>query len=68
MSDVLLDPLARRAGLVATGPFNLGQPDEFRVPDQGCHRSLPDTTFVATVPVVVEALSPGDETYDRLAF
>ena len=32
----LLGPLARAAGLGGTGPFNLGEPDDFRVPDVVC--------------------------------
>src|SRR5712692_10522064 len=36
----LLGPYARRAGLIGTGPFNLGEPDDFRVPDRGYHRTL----------------------------
>ena len=31
----LLGPYADKAGLVGTGAFNLGQPDDYRVPDRG---------------------------------
>jgi Uma2 family endonuclease len=65
---VLLAPLARHAGLVGTDPFNLGQPNDFRVPDGGYHRGLPTTTWVPTAAVVVEVVSPDDETYDKFAF
>lgn len=65
---VLLDPFANAAGLSATGPFNLGKADDFRVPDQGYHRALPETTFAATVAVAVEVISPGDETSEKLPF
>jgi Uma2 family endonuclease len=66
----LLGPLARKAGLVAGGPFNLGRPDDFRVPDRGLHRSGlgPDTVCLATAAMVVEIVSPNDETYDKLPF
>lgn len=64
----LLGPYVDAAGLVGTGPFNLGCPDDFRVPDGGCHRGLPGTTYVTTAAVVIEIVSPGDETYDKLAF
>lgn len=64
----VLRPRAERAGLVGTGPFNLGTPDDFRVPDQGYHRGLPHTVFVPTAVVVVEIVSQGDETYDKLPF
>jgi hypothetical protein len=55
---VLLRPLALGAGLVGTGAFNLGSPDDYRVPDRGLHRGLPTTTFVPTAAVVVEIVSP----------
>ncbi len=64
----LLRPLARRAGLVSTGPFNLGVPDDFRVPDGGLHRGDATEVFLPTVAVVVEVLSPHDETYEKLPF
>src|SRR5262245_59005249 len=65
---VLLAPLARAGGLVGTDPFNLGKPDDYRVPDRGYHRALPSTTWVPTAAVVVEVVSPDDETYDKLPF
>jgi hypothetical protein len=65
---VVLAPLARAAGLVGTGPFNLGQADDYRVPDRGYHRGLPRSTWVPTAAVVVEVVSPDDETYDKFGF
>ena len=67
---VLLDPLATHAQMVTTGPFNLGQPDDFRVPDRGVHRGRPDpqAVYLDTAAVVIEIVSPGDETYDKLPF
>ena len=65
---VLIDPHTRRAGLVGTGPFNLGAPDNYRVPDRGLHRGLPSTTWVRTAAMVVEIVSPDDETWDKLDF
>lgn len=66
----ILGPLGRRAGLLARGPFNLGGPDDFRVPDRGLHRTVPgpDAVYLATAAMVVEIVSPGDETYDKLPF
>lgn len=64
----LLKPLANQAGLISTAPFNLGQPDDFRVPDGGLHRALPTTLYVPTAAVVIEIESPDDETWDKLAF
>ncbi|HUJ67457.1 MAG TPA: Uma2 family endonuclease [Acidimicrobiales bacterium] len=65
---VLLHPLARAAGLGGTGPFNLGQPDDFRVPDRGLHRQRPHALWVPTAAVVIEIESPDDETCDKLDF
>lgn len=38
---VVLHPLARRAGLFHTGPFNLGDPNDYRVPDRPPPRGTP---------------------------
>lgn len=65
---VLLDPYARAAGLVATGPFNLGAADDYRVPDHGYHHHLPGDVWVASAAVVVEVMSPDDETYAKFGF
>jgi len=64
----LLGPLARAAGLVGTGPFNLGDADDYRVPDRGYHRSLPSAVWVPTAAIVVEVISPDDETWAKFAF
>lgn len=65
---VLLDPFATVAGLVATGPFNLGSIDDYRVPDHGYHRRLPHDVWVPTVALVVEVVSPDDETFAKFDF
>jgi Putative restriction endonuclease len=65
---VLLEPLVKRAGLISTAAFNLGQPEDFRVPDGGLHRSLPTTVYVPTAAAVVEIESPDDETWEKLDF
>ena len=65
---VLLHPYAQAAGLTGTGPFNLGGPDDYRVPDRGYHRGQPKGTWVPSVAVVVEILSPDDETYEKFGF
>jgi Uma2 family endonuclease len=65
---VLLHPYAQAAGLVGTGPFNLGSPDDYRVPDRGYHRVHPVGTWLATAAVVVEIVSPDDETYEKFGF
>ena len=65
---VLLAPHARGRGLVGSGPFNLGVPRNFRVPDRAYHRGNPTGTWVATVALVIEILSPRDETYEKFGF
>jgi Uma2 family endonuclease len=65
----LLGPLAREAGLVPRlGIFNLGDADNYRVPDGGLLRPGQDAVYLPTAAVVVEIVSPGDETYDKLPF
>ncbi len=59
---------ADAAGLVGTGAFNLGEPDDYRVPDHGYHHELPTATYVPTAAVVVEVVSPDDETYEKFGF
>jgi Uma2 family endonuclease len=65
---VCLGPLAEARGLIGSGPFNLGSPDNYRVPDAGYHRGVPNTTFVATAAVVIEVVSPDDETFAKFTF
>jgi Uma2 family endonuclease len=67
---VLLDGPARAAGLVpAMGEFNLGSSEEdFRVPDGGVHRAIPLATWHPTAALVVEIVSPGDESWQKLPF
>jgi Uma2 family endonuclease len=64
----LLGPFARAAGLVGTGPFNLGEPEDYRVPNRGYHRGLPAGVWVPTAAIVVEVVSPDDETWSKLGF
>ncbi|CAN5555724.1 MAG: Uma2 family endonuclease [Iamia sp.] len=64
----LLGPPARARGLVGTGPFNLGTPDDYRVPDRGIHREAPSATFVRTAALVIEIVSPDDESWAKLVF
>jgi Uma2 family endonuclease len=65
---LLLEPWAQRAGLMGTGAFNLGAPEDFRVPDGGFHRTRPGSVYVASAPVVVEIVSPDDETFAKFGF
>ena len=65
---LLLDGAARAAGLESTSEFNPGEPDDYRIPDGGLHRLTPDGLYLPTAALVIEILSPGDETWDKLAF
>lgn len=64
----LLWPRALKAGFLTSTAFNLGQRDDYRVPDGGVHRDRPAGVFVATAAMVVEIASPGDETLAKLDF
>ena len=65
----LLGPLARDAGLAPRlGIFNLGQADDYRVPDGGLLRPGRDAVYVPTAALVVEIVSPGDDTWEKLEF
>jgi Uma2 family endonuclease len=67
--SVLLDAPARTAGLHVSAEFNLGLgKDDFRVPDLGVHRELCSGTWIPTAAIVVEILSPADETWQKLPF
>lgn len=49
--------------------FNLGEDDDdFRVPDGGVHRRRPAGTLHPTAAIVVEVVSPGDETWQKPPF
>ena len=67
---VLLDGPARAGGLLpAMGEFNLGESEhDFRVPDGGLHRPGAAGVWLHTAAVVVEILSPGDESWQKLPF
>ena len=65
----ILRPLAQAAGLEAVGQFNLGESEhDFRVPDGGLHRTSPRGTLFATAALVVEIVSPSDESWQKLPF
>lgn len=58
----------RPSGFVGSGPFNLGEPDDYRVPDRGLHRARSAGVWEATAAMVVEIVSAGDETFEKFAF
>jgi Uma2 family endonuclease len=65
---VLLDAPARANGLVVGLEFNLGTKNNYRVPDLGVHSEPQLGIRVPTAAIVVEILSPEDETWEKLPF
>ena len=66
---VLLNGPARASGLFPTiGEFNLGREHDFRVPDGGLHHQRLRGVWHSTAALVVEIVSPGDETWEKLPF
>jgi Uma2 family endonuclease len=65
---VLLDQPARAGGLRPVGEFNLGEPEDYRVPDGGLHAPGEPQLFYPTAKLVVEVVSPDDETWAKLGF
>jgi Uma2 family endonuclease len=64
----VLGPMARSAGLHIVGPTNIGRPGDFRVPDLVVLRGARDVTWNPTAAIVVEVVSPGDESRRKLDF
>jgi Uma2 family endonuclease len=66
----LLGAPARAAGLVpAMHQVNLGESEaDYRVPDGALHRTIPRSTWFPTAALVVEIVSPGDESWKKLPF
>src|SRR5690348_15956040 len=64
----ILAPLAATAGLRVLGQFNLGDEGDYRVPDGALVRPGPDAVYLPTAALVLEIVSPGDETWEKLGF
>ncbi len=65
----LLGPCADAAGLRLSGECNLGEGEQdFRVPDGAIHRTGASGTWHPTAALVVEIVSPGDESWEKLPF
>ena len=66
---VLLDQPARQAALrPRLGIFNLGEPDDYRIPDGGLLRPGEEAVYLPAAALVVEIVSPDDKTWDKLGF
>ena len=64
----LLDGPARAAGLEASGPVNIGGAEDYRVPDAALLAPGPDGVYLPSAALVVEIVSPEDETWAKLPF
>ncbi len=65
----VLGPVARAAGLEPLiREFGLGSPKDYRVPDGGLHRPGAGGVWHHTAALVLEILSAGDETWQKLPF
>jgi Uma2 family endonuclease len=65
----ILQGPAAAAGLTVVGQFNLGEDEhDYRVPDGGLHRDFTDRVFYPTAALVIEIVSPGDESWGKLDF
>ncbi len=62
----ILGPLADEAGLLVRGPSNIGGPQDFRVPDVAFFRGGAGVTWHDGAAIVVEVVSPGDESRRKL--
>jgi Uma2 family endonuclease len=66
---MILGPAASSAGLEAIGQSNLGESEhDFRVPDGTLHRPGASGTWHPTAALVIEIVSPGDESWEKLPF
>ena len=66
---VILDPLVSAAGLEAVvGGVNIGDPRDYRIPDGSLHRPGSGGTYLSSAELVVEIVSPDDDTWKKLAF
>jgi hypothetical protein len=65
-----LGPLARASGLEpGMGEFNLGESEyDYRIPDGGLHRPGASGVWHPTAALVVEIVSRGDESWEKLPF
>jgi Uma2 family endonuclease len=65
---LLLGPLAPASGLRPYAEINVGTREDFRVPDLALLRPGPGGVYLHTAALVVEVVSPGDETWQKLPF
>jgi Uma2 family endonuclease len=59
---------ARAAGLRGSGPVNIGKAADYRVPDAAYFRTRSTALWNPTAAIVVEIVSPGDESREKFGF
>jgi len=64
----ILGPLARAQGLRVGGSTNIGREGNYRVPDRLVARHPIRGVYQPTAAMVVEVLSPDDETFEKFGF
>lgn len=65
----IIRPLAERAGLTMTSSCNLGEGEhDFRVPDCALHPPGAAGVWHPTAAMVIEVVSPRDESFEKLPF
>ena len=64
----MLGPHAEAAGFELTGGVGIGVQDDYRVPDLALHRPGAPPQWHPTAALVVEVVSPNDESWQKLPF
>jgi Uma2 family endonuclease len=64
----VLGPFADDAGLLGATTCNIGSPTDYRIPDRAYFRGGEDAIWNPTAAIVVEILSPEDESRRKLGF
>jgi len=65
----LLGPLARARDLIPRiGEFNIGTAEDYRIPDGALMRPSEPGVYMPTAALVIEIVSPGDDTWRKLPF
>jgi Uma2 family endonuclease len=65
----IVRPLATSAGLTMTSQCNIGEGEhDFRVPDCALHRPGASGVWHSTAAMVIEVVSPRDESFEKLPF
>ncbi|MEO6124743.1 MAG: Uma2 family endonuclease [Ilumatobacteraceae bacterium] len=67
ITRILYGP-ARERGLTVVAEINVGASFDFRVPDAAVVAERSDSVFFETALIVVEVLSPKDDTYRKFGF